>query len=303
MDRTVGERAMQDKGDRADALQRRALVGSFMPFVVRCTRGHAVLERVAAGHQLAAHQLGLLNSAYLAVGRAPVSERALRDAVPYAARSRLGAEHWQPMIAVGFARELADGWVMTEAGLDVVAELYREVWREVASRTVDPALVGRIGVILERHSYTVLLTSRARFIRELWVEAPTTPLVRLYRAVWELSIYRDACFRAAWQTEGYTGPLIDVLTQVWEGASTAEAITERLAAKQERESIVANLVLLEERDDIERSADAVALTTQGRATRDAIEGRTDTAYFDRWPVGVRLQALKVDFDALMRAVE
>jgi hypothetical protein len=289
--------------DRAtDDGLRRTLVRSFMPFIARCTRGYAVLERVAERHQLAAHQLGLLNSAYLAAGRGPVSERGLRDAVPYATRSRLGAEHWQPLIAAGLASAHVDGWAITDAGHDTVAELYREVWGEVASRSANPALVGRIGEILERLSYAVPLAGRARFIRDVWGEAPATTLVRLYRAVWELSIYRDACFRAAWEAEGYGGATIDVLTQVWDGASTVEGIAVRLAAKQDRDSVHANLALLESRGDLQRAGDSVALTDRGRATRDGIEARTDAASFERWPTGVRLQALVDDFDALMRSL-
>ena len=285
-----------------DAGLRRALVRSFMPFVARCTRGHTVLERVAVRHQLEAHQLGLLNSAYLAAGHEPVTERALRDAVPYATRSRVGAEHWRPLVACGLAREDAGGWVLTDAGHDAVAEFYREVWAEVASRSADPALVGRIGQILERLSYAVPLTNRARFIRDLWGDAPATTIVRLYRAVWELSIYRDECFRATWERDGYRGPMIDVLTQIWEGTADEAGIAERLAAKQDREGVRATLARLEERGDIERAGDAVALTDRGRATRDVIEARTDATYFDGWPVGVRLQALTDDFDALLRSL-
>jgi len=285
-----------------DAL-RRALVRSFMPFIAACTRGHAVLDRVARSHQLEAHRLGLLNSAYLVAGQGPVTERALRDAVPYSTRSRVGAEHWRPLVTAGFAREEAEGWVLTETGHDAVAELYREVWEEVARRSVEPALAGRVGETLERHSYAVPLTSRARFIREMWGDAPVPTLVRLYRAVWELSIYRDVCFRVAWESEGYSGPMVDVLTQVWEGVSTIAAIAERVAAKQDRDSVLANVGLLERRGDLRRFDDSVTISNQGRTTRDGIEARSDAAYFGGWPGGVRLRALADDFDALRRAVD
>jgi hypothetical protein len=286
---------------RDDAL-RLTLLRSFTPFIARCTRGHAVLVRVSERHGLAAHELGLLNSAYLVAGRSSVTERALRDAVPYLTRSRLGAEHWRPLIAAGLARARADGWVLTEAGCDAVSELYSETWTDVAKRSADPALVGRVGEILERLSHTVPLTSRARHIRERWGDAPATTLVRLYRAVWELSIHRDACFRVAWEAEGYDGPSIDVLTQVWDGASTVDGIMERIVAKQDRDRVRANLVLLEGRGDIRVAGDAVALTDHGRSTRDGIEARTDADYFEGWPSGARLQVLVDDFDALMRSL-
>ena len=293
--------ALDDRA--ADDALRRTLVRSFMPFVAACTRGHAVLDRVASRPRLEAHQLGLLNSAYLAAGRGHVSERSLRDAVPYSTRSRVGAEHWRPLLVTGLAREESDGWVLTDAGDDAVRELYREVWSEVASRRVDPALAGRVGEFLERHAQAVPLTGRAGMLRELWGDAPATTLVRLYRAVWELAIYRDVCFRAAWESLGYDGPAIDVLTQAWEGASTVAAIAERLVAKQVRESVVANLALLEARGDVSRTDEAVRLTDQGRSTREAIETRTDATYFAGWPSGIRLRALADDFTALLGAVE
>jgi len=290
-------------GGQSDIALRRALVASFMPFVARCTRGHSVLDRVAARHQLAAYQLGLLNSAKLAAGGAPVSERVLRDAIPYATRSRFGAEHWQPLIAAGFAREHADGWEITEAGVATVADLYREVWNEVANRTTDAALVGRVADIFEPLSHSVRLTRRAAFLREQWRDVAGTRLVRLYRAIWELSIYRDACFRAAWESEAYTGPMVDVLTQAWQDVSTVEDVVLRLAAKQDRVVVLATLAQLEERRDVESTRGSVTLTAQGRESRDQIENRTELAYFEGWPHGVRLQALRDDFDALMRAVE
>ena len=287
----------------ADDALRRTLVRSFMPFVAACTRGHAVLDRVAERHRLEAHQLGLLNSAYLAAGRGPVTEGSLRNAVPYSTRSRVGAEHWRPLAVAGLACEESDGWVLTDAGHDAVRELYGEVWSEVASRRVDPALVGRVGEFLERHAHAVPLTTRARMIREMWGDAPATTLVRLYRAVWELAIYRDGCFRAAWESDGYDGPAIDVLTQAWEGASTVTDIAARLAAKQVRDSVIANLAHLEGHGDLSRTGESIALTEQGRSTREAIEVRTDATYFAGWPSGIRLRALADDFSALMGAAE
>lgn len=286
-----------------DRAPRRALVRSFLPFIAACTRGHAVLDRVAQRHQLEAHRLGLLNSAFLVAGTRPVTEHALRDAVPYSTRSRIGAEHWRPLVAGGFAREEAEGWVLSETGSDAVAELYREVWAEVGRRSVEPALAGRVGEALERRSWKVPLTSRAGFIREMWGDGPAPTLVRLYRAVWELSIYRDACFRVAWESEGYSGPMVDVLTQVWEGASNVNAIAERVAAKQNRASVLANVALLERRGDVRRFGDFVAITYEGRAARDRIEAQTDAAYFEGWPGGVRLRSLADDFNALRQAVD
>jgi hypothetical protein len=97
--------------------------------------------------------------------------------------------------------------------------------------------------------------------------------------------------------------MVDVLTQVWEGVSTIAAIAERVAAKQDRDSVLANVGLLERRGDLRRFDDSVTISNQGRTTRDGIEARSDAAYFGGWPGGVRLRALADDFDALRRAVD
>ena len=172
-----------------DESLRLRVIGSFPRFLATCTRAHAIVERVAARCGLAPYQLGLMNSAYLAAGRDHFTEQTLRDAIPGTENSRLGPGHWQPLIAAGFATAHGSGWILSAPGLAVLVEFYGEVRAEVARRIAPPALTGRVGEVLERMSLAIPLSPRASRIRAMWGEDPGTTLMRLYRAVWELSIY------------------------------------------------------------------------------------------------------------------
>lgn len=278
----------------------REIVAAFPTFLARCTRGHAALDAAAERYDLPSYLLGLLNSAYLVCGQRTVTERALRDSLPYATRSRLGAEHWAALVERGLADSDKDGWILTGLGLAAVAELYREVRREISARHASPALVTRVGEIFETIAHRTPATPRALAIRELWRHGePATTLDRVYRAIWELWIYRDACFRAAWEREGYTGPLIDVVTQIWTGTTAIEDVVARLESKQIRETVLDNLQVLSERGDLHRDGDRLQLADRPRGKRDEIEERTDAVYFERWPIGERLDSLNADFTALM----
>ena len=279
---------------------RRELVAAFPTFLARCTLGHAALDVAAERYELPSYLLGLLNTAYLLCGKSTVTERALRDSLPYATRSRLGAEHWSYLVDGGFATADADGWILTDRGVTAVAALHQEVRREISSRHASPALVTGVGEIFETIARRTRATPRALAIRELWSHVePATQLDRVYRAIWELWIYRDACFRSAWEQEGYAGPLIDVLTQIWDGATTVDEVVDRLAAKQSRETALDSIRRLSERGEVACDGARMSLADHARVKRDEIEGRTDAIYFERWPIGERLDRLKADFTGLM----
>ena len=278
----------------------REIVAAFPTFLARCTRGHAALDAAAERYDLPSYLLGLMNSAYLACGQRTVTERALRDSLPYATRSRLGADHWAVLVERGLAKTDMAGWILTDDGLAAVAELYREVRREISARNASPARVTRVGHIFETIAHLTPATPRALAIRELWRHGePATKLDRVYRAIWELWIYRDACFRAAWEHAGYTGPEVDVLTQIWEGATAIEDVVGRLEGRQIHQTVLDNLQALSERGDVHPDGDRLQLADHARAKRNEIEERTDAVYFVRWPIGEPLDSLNADFTALM----
>lgn len=67
---------------------RRRVVAAFPEFLSRCTRGHAVLEAVAAEYSLPSYLLGLMNTAYLTAEQSAITEADLRSANPGSERSR-----------------------------------------------------------------------------------------------------------------------------------------------------------------------------------------------------------------------
>jgi len=283
-----------------DRATRRAVLAEFPTFIARCTQGHAVLEAVSERHELAAHTLGLLHSAYLARGGNPVTEAILRASLPYATRSRLGGEHWSPLISAGVASVTRDGWTITDRGIALLEELYREIRSELSRRRAAHALAGRLAGVFEPIAERVPATPRALAIRRLWGQTSATPLENLYRAVWELSIYRDACFRAEWERSGYSGPLIDALTQVWQGAATIDDLVSRLGTKQTRETAIESVRSLSERGDLAWDADHLQLSDAARTIRSEIEDRTDAPYFELWPTGAQLERARTDFATLTR---
>ena len=286
-----------------DRPTRRAVLAELPIFIARCTRGHAVLEAVSERHGLAAHTLGLLHTAYLARGGSPVTEAILRASLPYATRSRLGGEHWSPLINAGLASATGSGWTISDRGTAVLSELYREIRSEVSLRAASPDLATGVAEVFEPIARRVPATPRALAMRHLWGRTRSaTALEGLYRAVWELSIYRDACFRTEWERAGYSGPLIDALTQVWEGAETIDDLIGRLGAKQSRETVLESVRSLSDRGDLTRDGDEVQLRNAAHTKRDEIEQRTDTAYFQLWPTGAQLERLRTDFTTLTQEV-
>jgi len=283
-----------------DRATRQAVLAEFPTFIARCTHGHAVLALVSERHALAAHTLGLLHSAYLANGGRPVTEAILRASLPYATRSRLGREHWSSLISAGLAKADAAGWTITERGMAVLEELYREIRSELSHRRAAPALAGRVAEVFEPIRERVPATPRALAIRHLWGQTSATPLEEAYRAVWELSIYRDACFRREWERSGYSGPLIDALTHVWQGAATIDDLVSRLGPKQTRETVLESVRALSDRGDLVQDIDQLQLVDTARTIRNEIEDRTDAAYFEPWPTGVQLERLRTDFTRLTR---
>jgi hypothetical protein len=120
--------------------------------------------------------------------------------------------------------------------------------------------------------------------------------------MFETAVLHDDGHISAWERAGYAGPVLDVLTRVWQGRDTYSALVEALAATQERPDVDRGIAELVRRSDLERDGDAVRLTAQGRRTRDAIEEQTDRVGFARWPTGESLDRLIADVEALVAAL-
>ncbi len=182
---------------------RQTIVEAFPDFLGRCTRGHVVLETVAAKYALPSYLLGLLNTAYLSAERWPVTEADLRRANPGSERSRFGPEHWSHLVECGLAAGDHDAWTLTPAGSATVVELHDALRAEVARREAPEEIVRSLRSQLAPIAAHIPSSRKISAIRELWPD-DVPHLTRLYRTVWEFYLYRrvaaDERYYAAWPT-------------------------------------------------------------------------------------------------------
>lgn len=109
------------------------------------------------------------------------------------------------------------------------------------------------------------------------------PMVRLERAIYNLWGARDDAHMAAWRNAGLDGPPFDVLSHIWSGVTTLDALTEALKYKQTPDDIDSSLTYLAERELAERHGNDLRLTPKGALVREDVERETDRLFFAGWP--------------------
>jgi hypothetical protein len=109
---------------------------------------------------------------------------------------------------------------------------------------------------------------------------PMAAIEAYIQALWGA---RDDAHMAAWREAGMEGPALDVLTQAWQGAATADEIAEKLEGKQTRGDVDSSLAWLVAEEYVNLDGDAVAITPTGVMKREDIERETDRIYFTPWP--------------------
>ncbi|MGA7731326.1 MAG: hypothetical protein WCD37_08640 [Chloroflexia bacterium] len=114
----------------------------------------------------------------------------------------------------------------------------------------------------------------------------TAPMVRIEQALFELWGARDDAHTTAWREADLEGPPFDVLSHVWAGANTVEALAEALRYKQTPEDLESSLSWLAARELAERHGDEVRITPKGVLLREDVERETNRMYFDGWPFGM-----------------
>jgi len=272
------------------------------PFLARSSRAHAPLDRAAGVLALEPYLLGLLNTAYLTARDGPVSEAQLRDVIPYGTRSRLGPDHWDKLIAQGFARRSGGGWLIASSGVAAVEALHAAVQAEIDLRVVPAAPTERSRTLFGAIAGVRPRTPRASILRDLW-DGPESPLVELYRCVWEVLMFRDACYRAAWDARGYHGLSIALLSELTPAGSPLHEIELRLASKQTPGDVSVSLEDLVARGDAERDTDGpIKLSRSGTTARQQVEAQTDADFFDAWPAGPDLEDVRSSFIQVDQAV-
>ena len=199
---------------------------------------------------------------------------------------------WREHVAAGLAEEAPGGWRITDAGFGAIARVCAAARTYLASLPVPTEQATRASRALSRIAGEIPRDAeRAQGAKRLAPDKQraTSWLVAIDQAVLELWAYRDDCHIAAWSAAGYEGPAIDVLTQIWAGATDEDVVFAKLqqpakveAPKQTRGDVQQIIKRLLDRGDVAVAGRRVALTGQGRSIRDRIEVETDGPYFRIW---------------------
>lgn len=195
---------------------------------------------------------------------------------------------WHELVAAGYAVRADEGWSLSNRGTALCDHLYREARHYLESLNFAPTQLRRLTAAVTLVAHGIPSDAeRAMCARNglpLQQEI-RSDIVRLDRAISELWSFRDDSHIAAWEAAGYVGPTLDVLSQVWEGMNTIDKVASELEGKQQGTDVESQIDMLVEIGDIERHADLLTLTAQGKDRRNAIERDTDARYFRGWPSG------------------
>jgi hypothetical protein len=154
---------------------------------------------------------------------------------------------------------------------DTLAALADQLCRAVDALVAHPTTAPRPGSHLAGH---------------LWVQRYadlSRPMGAIEAYVYALWGARDDAHMAAWREADMEGPALDVLTQVWQGASTAAEVANNLQGKQTRDDVESTLPWLVAEEYVALEGDTLAITPTGVMKRDDIERETDRIYFTPWP--------------------
>lgn len=207
------------------------------------------------------------------------------------------------LVSDGLAEQAGGGWRLTTRGLDAIDKTWAAVYEQLRALPLPEDALRRTIAALEAvvgpatgDEYDRLTTIR-RCAPAGGKNAEDAE--RIEQLFFETCVLLDDGHIHAWRRAGYRGPELDVLTRVWYGAETRDAVKKALSYSQAPEHVDAHIEELVARGDMQVEGDAVRLTEQGRRTRDRIEEETDRDGLARWPKGADLEALMVDVAALV----
>lgn len=210
------------------------------------------------------------------------------------------------LAAAGLVEEEDDGWRLTARGRDLVDRFWAADAEHRASLGLPAEPLRRVVAALEA---AVLDRPAAPEDRLTAIRRTAPPdrrgapdAVRAEQAMFELAVTLDDGHIRAWKEAGYSGPALDVLTQVWYGKTDRPSLTEALATKQTADDVDRHVAELVARGDLLVEGDRVDLTEQGRALRERIEAETDRLGLEHWPRGEALEDLMRDLTAIVEAL-
>jgi ribosomal protein S19E (S16A) len=207
------------------------------------------------------------------------------------------------LVSGGFAEKAGEGWRLTPRGLHAIETVWANVYEQLRALPLPTDVLRRTVAALD----TVVGPATGDEYDRLTMIRRCAPAggrnaedaVRIEQLFFETCVLLDDGHIQAWRRAGYRGPELDVLTKVWYGANTRDAVKKALSYSQAPEHVDAHIEELVKRGDLEVEGEAVRLTEQGRRTRDRIEKETDRDGLARWPKGADLEALMADVAALV----
>ena len=154
---------------------------------------------------------------------------------------------------------------------DTLRALADQLYRAVEALAEHPTTASRPGSHLAGHLSVQRYADLSR------------PMAAIEAYVYALWGARDDAHMAAWREAGMEGPALDVLTQVWLGATTVADVAANLEDRQTRADVESTLPWLVAEEYLTLDGDTVTITPTGVMKRDDIERETDRIYFAPWP--------------------
>ena len=212
-------------------------------------------------------------------------------------------EKLEQLVSLGFAEQADGGWRLTRRGVEAIDTTWAAVYDQLRALPLPKDALRRTVAALDAvvGPATGDEYDRLTMIRRCAPKGGRNAedAVRIEQLFFETCVLLDDGHIHAWRRAGYRGPELDVLTKVWYGANTRDAVKKALSYSQAPEHVDAHIDELVARGDLSVEGDAVTLTDQGRVTRDRIEEQTDRDGLARWPKGAELEALMADVAALV----
>lgn len=248
------------------------------------------------------------------LGSIPYSPQIAEDGILSVARYRwrtpyISGDPWTPvwdeLVAAGLAVRAGDGWCLSVRGNALCEELHRRARRYLESLSIPRLDLGWLSSELDRLVHAIPPNAERATCAHKGLplqEEIQTDILRVDRAVSEIWNFRDDSHIGAWQAAGYSGPIVDVLSQVWEGTDGVEEVVSLLDGRQERDHVEREIKMLIDSGDVERRGELLALTEQGQDRRDSIERDTDVRFFRDWPSGDDLARLGDNLALLVEAL-
>jgi hypothetical protein len=188
--------------------------------------------------------------------------------------------------------QTADAYVLTPMGRDLLTEGERAANDYAADRyALAPDDLQRLATTLtdittrQHHAPEPAVKAHQDRVPHLRRFDPRqTPPVLLEYAIYALQRARDDAHIAAWRNAGLTGPMIELLSQIWtDTTATVDGLAARARGRMLPADVTEMVEKLQHARYVSVTETIITITRTGRDVRDSIECETNRVYFAPWP--------------------